>query len=289
MLVEGIAAAAAAVSAYSFLYDPYKLVLTEIEFGFPNLPAEFDGFTILQISDMHLKKENWIQTTAQNILQAKLRRLIRGRHYDMVAFTGDAEVRGEEGFRSMKALLDAVPSRYGSYFVPGNGEYQHHYDIDHFLDTVASWGMKLLRNASCVIEKDGAHIDLIGVDDQFTRHSDLPAALTGVPDGGFRLLLSHSPAIAREAIKHNIDLVLSGHTHGGQVRMPFVGALYTHLGVGAPRLDAGVFQGRRLAKRTGMDPKGTKVFVARGVGMSDFYIRFLCPPEVGLITLRRMP
>ncbi|MDO8588692.1 MAG: metallophosphoesterase [Armatimonadota bacterium] len=286
MLIEAMGAAAVGACAYGMLYEAYRVRLTELVFTYDDLPPEFDGFSILQLGDLHLKKENRLQKLCISKLERKILNCISGRQVDLIAITGDAELRGEQGFQAMRGLLDSVQARHGAIFIPGNGEYQD-YDIDTLLATLDSWGVKTLRNGFCAIERDGAAISVIGVDDPFTRHSDVEAAMAGAPAGGFKIMLAHSPSIAREAIKHRVQLVISGHTHGGQIRLPFVGALYTHLGKGSPELDIGLYEGRRLAGRTGLDPGNTKVFVTRGVGLSEFYIRFLCPPEIALITLRR--
>jgi uncharacterized protein len=284
VLFESICAAGAGF-AYSIFIEPYRLGLTRLEFAFDRLPPQFDGFTILHLSDLHLKKESWLQNLCNSKLEKKIRAYTDGQPVDMIAITGDAELRGELGFRAMRDLLAAIPSAHGAYFVPGNGEYQD-YDVERALSAMESWGVKNLRNSSCVVQKDGGRISLVGVDDPFTKHDNLQSAMQGVPQDDFKILLAHSPSIGREALKENVDLMLSGHTHGGQVRFPIVGALYTHLGKGSPKLDMGVYEGERLSEMTGMDAGDSKFFVSRGVGLSEFYIRFLCPPEIAVITLR---
>jgi len=287
MILEGVAAVVSAGAAvYATLIEAYRLDVTELEFSLDRLPPEFDGFTILHMSDLHFKKETFIQKPVNTRLEGKLLDLVAGRRFDMIAITGDLELRGE-GFDAMRRVLDSVTSEHGVFFTPGNGEYQH-YDIDQLLEALDSWGVKTLRNESFLIEKAGAGLRIIGVDDPFTRHSDLRAALREASPNEFKLLLAHSPAIAGEAIGAQIDLVLSGHTHGGQVRLPILGAPYTHLGRGSPKLDQGVFEGRRLSQKTGVDAGRTKVYVTRGVGMSNTFVRFLCPPEIAIITLRRL-
>jgi uncharacterized protein len=286
MWLEGLGAAAVGACGYGMLWEAYHLGFTRLEFRFKRLPPEFDGFTILHLSDLHMKKQSKLQDLCNSRLERKIRRFVDGLSVDLVAVTGDLELRGERGFTAVRELLGAVKSVNGVMFVPGNGEYQD-YDINRLLPVLDSWGVKTLRNSSCVIERGGAQISVVGVDDPFTRNDDLPAAMAGVPADDFKLLLAHSPSIARLALKERIDLMLSGHTHGGQVRFPIIGALYTHLGKGSPQLDIGVYEGKRLADRTGMDAGDTKVFVSRGIGLSEFYIRFLCPPEIATITLRR--
>jgi uncharacterized protein len=284
MILEGLAAAAAAAYGYGSLVEAYRLHLVETELTLDRLPAEFDGFTILQLSDLHLKEQSWYERRQLPRLERGVIELISGREFDMCAITGDVELRGA-GWEAMPRILAAVRCNHGPFFVPGNAEYQH-YDMDKLLATLDSWGVTTLRNSSCSIERGGARIQLVGVDDPFTKHADLAVALRDVPQDSFKLLLAHSPSIARDAVRSQVDLMLSGHTHGGQVCAPYFGALYTHLGKGSPHFSQGVYEGRRLSARTGMDAGATKLYITRGIGMSGLYVRFFCPPEVTVITLR---
>jgi len=207
MWLEAAIGTAAGLGAYGVFVEAYRLGMTELEFGFSRLPPEFDGFTILHLSDLHLNKKNPLQKFCIGKLERKILNFISGREYDLIAVTGDAEVRGEEAFAATRDLLSAASSRHGVFFVPGNGEYQC-YDVDRLLREMETWGVNILRNSSRVIERDGARISLVGVDDPFTHHDDLEAAMQGVSPGDFKLLLSHSPSIARQAISAGIDLML---------------------------------------------------------------------------------
>ena len=124
------------------------------------------------------------------------------------------------------------------------------------------------------------------MDDPVNDKDDLAAALRGVPDDRFTLLLMHSPDGIAEAVMRGVDVVLSGHTHGGQVRLPFFGAPHTHTLLGR-RMSDGYYAGRRLRRAIGIRPGRTQLYVTRGLGVSGLALRFLAPPELTLITLRR--
>ncbi len=119
-----------------------------------------------------------------------------------------------------------------------------------------------------------------------TIWTGLRDALQGIPEGLCTLLLMHSPDGVAEAVVYGVDLVLSGHTHGGQVRFPFVGAPYTHSYLGR-RMSSGLYAGRGLRRVVGIRPGRTQLYVSRGIGISGLALRFMTRPEVTVITLQR--
>jgi uncharacterized protein len=131
----------------------------------------------------------------------------------------------------------------------------------------------VLRNQSDSLNVGGRQLWLLGVDDLYLDQDDLPAAMADVPKGATTILLCHSPDIAEEATAANIDLVLSGHTHGGQVRLPFLGPLVVP--IHDTQYVAGLFTSGH-----------TQLYVNRGIGMVYPPIRFKARPEVTLLTLR---
>ena len=133
------------------------------------------------------------------------------------------------------------------------------------------------------LEKDFV---IAGVDDPFRKHADLPKALQGVQPEDFVVLLAHAPNIAAQAVDLGVDLVLSGHTHGGQFKLPLLPAPYPHTGRG-PRLEQGLYARERLSRRIGMDADHTQIYVSRGLGASYIPARLFCRPELPIITLRR--
>jgi len=108
----------------------------------------------------------------------------------------------------------------------------------------------------------------------------------GLDDSLFKLLLMHTPDGISEAVVRGIDLTLSGHTHGGQVKLPIVGALFTHSLLGR-RMSHGYYAGKRLYQIIGIRAGRSQLYVTRGLGISGLALRFLCRPEMTVITLRK--
>ncbi|MCS6884626.1 MAG: hypothetical protein NZ558_04290, partial [Blastocatellia bacterium] len=138
-------------------------------------------------------------------------------------------------------------------------------------------GIRILRNSHERLERNGAAIYLIGVDDPHLWMDDLKKALRGVPADACKILLAHSADIWEEAVRSGVDLILSGHTHGGQVRLPLLGALIANTRKIPRAYAAGLFD---LTDHT-------QLFVNRGLGHSTLPLRFLCRPQVAIVTLRK--
>jgi predicted MPP superfamily phosphohydrolase len=138
---------------------------------------------------------------------------------------------------------------------------------------LARAGATVLRNAWATVRARGAALHLVGVDDAHSGRDDLHRALAGLPLGGPRLLLSHSPDILPQAVARGLRAILAGHTHGGQVVLPLAGALTTATRVRLPR-PSGLIRWR-----------GAAIYVSRGVH-GAFPLRLNCPPEVTLVELQ---
>ncbi len=136
-------------------------------------------------------------------------------------------------------------------------------------------GIRVLRNSQFALRARSSALWVVGVDDLWWRADDLAAALRSVPARDPKILLCHNPVGIRQASEHGIDFVLSGHTHGGQVRLPVVGSVY-----GRSKLGERFVEGwNRL--------NGTQIYVSRGIGKVLVPIRFGCPPEIACLRLRR--
>ena len=231
-----------------------------------NLPPAFNGFTILHLSDLHQKEFG----TGQERLVA----LIRRQRFDMVAVTGDLLLTSKPDARPLYSLISGfAPTPV--FFVNGNNEwgafYRHQYSIMMLLGTA---GVTILDNRAVQLARGDRHLWIAGVDDPATRKDLLPNALSGTGDGAPVILLAHSPSIFPTTVKAGVDLVLVGHTHGGQVRIPLVGALWVP--------DMGFFPGVDYGEyREG----GTTMIVNGGLGESIIPVRFNMPPEIVLVTL----
>jgi len=231
---------------------------------FAGLPAEFDGFRILQLADLHIDKMDGLTEVLTEILG--------GLDVDLCVLTGDYrfEIHGphEQVYTRMQSILSSVRAPYGTYGILGN------HDAAEMAFRFEESGVQMLINDAAEIEKDGASIWIVGVDDPYTyRCDDLSSALGPVPADAFQVLLAHTPEMYVESASSGIDLYLCGHTHGGQIRLPGIGHLMQN--ADCPRSFA---QGHW--KHNQMHG-----YTSAGVGCSLLPVRFNCPPEIVVIEL----
>jgi uncharacterized protein len=228
------------------------------------LPRSFDGFTILHISDLHADKSE--------AAIKRLSALLPGLTYDICALTGD--FRGEtfgpfesslERMREMRRELKGPV-----YAVLGN------HDTIRMTPELESMDIRVLLNESHSIERRGERIYIVGVDDpHFYRADNLEKATANVPSEGFSILLTHTPEIFRQAAHADFDVLLAGHTHGGQICLP--GGAPITLSSKLPRsFGSGAWT---FGKMSG--------YTSTGVGTSLLPVRFNCPPEITLHRLTR--
>jgi len=281
---QGYAIAAAALGslvAYAATVEPGCLVVRRVEVLIPELPASLAGLRIGQLSDLH-----W----GPLIPGRRLRRavaLLAAEQPDVVALTGDFVSYWPRYAAGYSRLLAPLRPRLGTFACTGN--HDHWTQPELVVAELRSAGVNVLRNQHHGIAVGTAQLSIIGVDDvgisgfslfHAEPTGNLPAALADVPASGvLRLLLVHNPdfvldpVFVSETAERPIHLVLAGHTHGGQIRLPFVGA--PHL----PSRFGQLFGGGLV------EAGGTQVYVSRGVGAS-WPVRFGCPPEVNVLTLR---
>ncbi len=243
----------------------------------PRLPPEFEGFTILQLSDLHM-----MHTGRRERI---IRRLVRDLRPDIVALTGDL-TQDEAAARELAGIVRAAGAREGMFAISGNADVRYPLVWEGVKRVLRDEGIAVLENGHRVLRRGGSAIVVAGVDDPHTGLDDLRAALYGAPQDVFTLLLAHSPSIIAAAVEAGCDLVLSGHTHGGQIVLPGYGPLLTRSGYGK-RLSSGLFSGERLGRIIGTDPGRTRLYISRGIGSSFLPLRLLCRPEVTLFRLMR--
>jgi uncharacterized protein len=228
------------------------------------LPFQFDGFTILHLSDLHAD----ISADAM----AETARLVSGLRYDLCVLTGD--YRGLTFGSFAPCLQDMLRLREvlrGDIFgVLGN------HDTVQMVPDLERMGIRMLLNEHAVIQRDGSNIFLAGIDDaHFYRVDNIEKAAAEMPQDAFSILLSHTPETYREASHAGFDLLLAGHTHGGQICLP--GGIPIILASALPRS-----MGRGLWKYRGMAG-----YTSVGAGSCGVPVRFNCPPEITLHHLRR--
>jgi predicted MPP superfamily phosphohydrolase len=284
-------AGVAALTIYSLLCEPYRLELTHPEIFLPALPPALDGLSILLLADTHVSA--WSRREA-----LLLKMLERVETPELIVWGGDW-IQGKVGIPHVLRLCQAVADRFPgvpAFGVLGNAEHKMRLAFrKHFNSQLEATGITVLVNEWQPLTLRGeTTLSIAGVDDPYYGHADLTAALAGAPTGRqFTLLLAHSPQVATQAARAGVDMMLSGHTHGGQVRLPLVGPLKTQNPL-AKRLDAGLFGPADLARVLGRDPGGAlTTYISRGIGVANvprvhwLSPRFLCRPEVARIVLRR--
>jgi predicted MPP superfamily phosphohydrolase len=266
--------AAVGLPLYAGEISRHEINIERISITLPNLPEAFRGFTIAQISDFH-----YAEYTEAFFLRRVVER-VNSLKPDMVALTGDFITTGfwsvDDTVRfagecaEILSLLQS-PLRYA---VLGNHDCAVKQYKQAVNDELQSQGIPVLNNRSLPIERSGARIWLAGTGDALCGDFGLERALPAPPtrDGEALILLAHEPDVLPLVAGHNVDLMLSGHTHGGQVRFPFLPAMFL------PELGQHYIEGLyRLGP--------TQLYVNRGVGTVNLPFRFNCPPEITLITL----
>ncbi|MBK6005117.1 metallophosphoesterase family protein [Ramlibacter ginsenosidimutans] len=244
--------------------NAHAIELRQHALKLPRLPAAFEGFTLLHLSDLHID-------AGERYLQALVER-VQGVSCDACVLTGDFRfgTRGSSApaIAALARLLPALPAT--TFAVLGN-----HDDLALGLGLEAL-GVRVLMNEAEALQRGGESMHIAGIDDaHYFRTHDLARARAGVPPDGCALLLSHTPQPYREAAAHGFAGMLCGHTHGGQICLPGGIPLLTE--ARAPR---------RLAR--GSWRFGTMAgYTSVGCGCSIVDARFFCPPEVTVHTLQR--
>ncbi|MBU5215229.1 metallophosphoesterase [Bacillus albus] len=259
-----------------FLYVQNNLIsITKVDITSSKIPSTFKGFKILQISDLHNKKFGDNQET--------LIQKVKGENPDIIVITGDLiDSKSYDAEVSMELIRELV-KEYPIYFVTGNhekwsGKYN---DLEKELK---NYHVTVLRNEHVTIQKGQQKINLLGIDDPefVTGNNDevkgvkdeISKAKFGMPPDTYNVLLSHRPELLAKYADEQIDLVLSGHAHGGQVRLPFIGGLVA-LNQGIfPTYTAGLYE-----------KQNTSMVVSRGLGNSVIPQRIFNRPELVVVQL----
>ena len=264
----GILALAAGLTGYGMFQARRRPAVIEVNVPLDNLPAELDGFRIIQLTDIHAGL-----TVTREFVQmvVDITNELKG---DIVAFTGDLVDGTVNQLRDHVAPMADLRSRYGSFFTTGNHEYYS--GAEAWVEEARRMGFEVLVNEHRVLIHNGRKIVLAGVTDtsggQFIPHhaSDPHKAVAGAPPVDVKILLAHQPRSLHEATKAGFDLQISGHTHGGQffpwnlaaaVGQPFIEGLH------------------RLER--------TWIYVSKGTGYWGPPVRLGARSEITVITLRR--
>ena len=269
-LATTIAVGAGSGALSTALNEP---VIEYVDIRMPRLPQAFDGFRIVHLSDFHY--EPFFDDPIIRSAVAKTNEL----KPDLVVLTGDyvtqhklyGQRQSAHGAEPCGQLLQGIRSRLGTFAVLGNHDVIT--DPNFVTLTLERNGVRVLRNVSLPFERERARIWLAGVDDVLGRSNDLDQTLKNIPSRESTIVLVHEPDYADVVSRRHVDLQLSGHSHGGQVRLPFIGAPY--LPPLARKYPWGLRKVRNLL-----------VYTNRGLGTIGVPLRLNCPPEITVVTLR---
>jgi len=263
--LHGILNAASAVS--STIFYPGHVTVERVTLNVPALPSNFDGLRIAHISDFHV--DEWL----------KHERLVRAMQQvselnaDLILITGDftSDIDAEIAADITKGLQH-LHAREGIFAVLGNHDYRG--DTELVAESIQAAGVNLLRNAHMTVQRDGQTLYIAGVDDIYMDKHDLDAALAGIPTDACALLMAHEPDYADEvAADGRVAVQFSGHSHGGQFRLPLIGVPWL------PPMGRNYVRGAYQIDEL-------QLYVTRGLGVTGIAARINCPAEITEITLR---
>ncbi len=249
-------------------YETHSIEVTKHTVESKDLPKELHGFTILHITDLHSKsfgKHN------HHLLS-----LIKSMDFQCIAITGD--LLGDRfylyknNFSTSLHLMSELKGMAPVFYVPGNHEQCIEYET--FKQELLKIGIHVLSNSNEPVYSNGATMYICGVEKSITTPYDVEKAMEGIALGSITILLSHEPSILHKASEYAVTMILAGHTHGGQIRLPFIKSIFqkhNHY--------------KRYASGWFTDQK-TCMYVCRGLGNSGLPFRFRCKPEIALLTLR---
>ena len=267
--------------AYGSFFGITRFEVKEVEYSSPRLPDGFDGYRIVQLSDIHIGSWQGRQKSIQKLVD-----MANGQEADLIVFTGDLVNQQSHELDGFASILSRLHAPDGVYSILGNHDYGTYYhwkspeeesaNLDYLLHQQAAMGWTMLNNDHAIVRHNGDSIALIGVENDgeppFSQFADLPKAIRGT-DGMFKILLSHNPTHWRREVlpRSDIDLMLAGHTHAMQA----------------------IFFGHSLAELMypewrGMYTEGGRsLYVNIGIGYVGLPFRFGAWPEITVITLKK--
>ena len=258
------------VTLVLFLYaNNQLLVVTDYTIESDKLPKAFDNYRIVQISDLH------DATFGDN--QERLIEKVRATNPDAIFLTGDLIDSRRYDLQNSLDAVEQFVTFSDVYYVLGNHEVAVN-RVDEIYGALERLGVQILPNQSLEIERDGERLTIIGIEDPLMGKEPqqmLDEAMTTVDDDSFKILLSHRPEIFETYVENTIDVVFTGHAHGGQIRLPFIGGLFAPGQGWLPNKTSGVYEADE-----------TKMIISRGLGNSVLKQRLFNLPEIVIVDLK---
>lgn len=253
------------------MIEPRRVDVTHLPIAINRLPASFHGFRIAQLSDIHhspFLSESEISAAAHKTNELKP---------DLIALTGDYISHSKDYIAGCARALGRLRAPHGVFAVLGN--HDHWTDGEMMHRELTRHGIRVLNNENVAIARGSESIRLAGIDDLLVRRDDLSLALEGTERDDVRILLAHNPAVIREAARAGIDLVLSGHTHGGQINWRLL------IGRDESRTSRWLRRPSRRLTRGHARLGNTQLYVNRGLGTVVLPLRYGCSPEITVLEL----
>jgi predicted MPP superfamily phosphohydrolase len=261
-----IAGSSAVAGSYLYAHnETSQLVIEPVQIPIKNLKPALEGFTIAQLSDIHFGGLTKPEIARQAVA------LANSLNPDLVVLTGDYVWHNVEAIFDLAPILTDLDARYGVYAALGNHEIWT--DVGVVLQAFEEIRMPLLVNQGVTIQVGNENLYLAGLDDGWSGRPDLNAALKSAPKNVPVILLFHEPDLAdRVSLDSRPSLQLAGHSHGGQVRFPIIGApVLPYL---SWKYNMGLYRVRDMW-----------LYTNRGIGVTNIPVRYNCPPEITLLTL----
>ena len=273
IILVGIAIFAALTYYNAFYVNPYQLKVREEYINNTKLDESFDGFTIVYFSDLHygVIDDNFLNETVDKINMFDP---------DLILFGGDLvdhysnNPLNDEKRATLTAALKSLEAKYGKFAVLGNHDLDSENTKNAITNILNDADFDVLTNESIDIHNDSsASFNLIGIDSLSLGNPDINAAYQNVDENSFNLAICHTPDIFDDIPSYN-DYLLAGHSHGGQIRLPIIGPLYT------PK------NGHKYVKGY-YDLNGTSLYVTSGIGVSRYNFRLFNKPEINFYRLNK--
>lgn len=269
-----------------FIISNSFLCVTKVTIKDKKIPASFDGYKIVQLSDLHDKsfgKDN-----------SRLIRIIKKQNPDIIVLTGDMVNSSDTDFQSLYSFSEQLVNICPVYYIVGNHEQMLSFQLyKQMINKLREIGINVLDNEKTTLSKSSEKIYLYGMwfnlryyrnlsnlsveaQDYYLTEDKIEQLLGRAKTSNYNILLTHNPVYFDTYSSWGADLTLSGHLHGGMIRIPFKGGLLSPEVKFFPEYDAGIFENN-----------GNKMFVSRGLGNGTFGARFFNIPEIGVIILEK--
>lgn len=259
--LRDLAGSLSQVARYA-LNEANTLMVEEVEIRLKRLPKNLEGWRIVHLSDIHHSPFTDIEHISRAV------KIANNLKPDMFVLTGDYVSHESAYIAPMAEVLGRLESEFGTFACLGN--HDHWTDAEMVTNLMREANIKVLINEGFRFTAKDASFWLAGVDDYMVGKTDLRAALRGSFPDEMTMLLAHNPIIVRRAARIGVDLMLSGHTHGGQIKL---------------RDDEKRILPRRKLKNGLYRRKNTQIYITRGIGTVVLPVRYGCPPEISLLEL----